>query len=124
MKIDELPPIAILHILKYFSEQEQLGLQTLNKHFYAAVADAQLSENARYFAEGYRETEALFDIYDQYDMFRNKFIFGVLYLAYSRKFKYNFHNYPRASAFAVGTRQSEFVFLSELLLLVTATKYA
>ena len=64
MKLDELPPTVIVHILKYLNLQEQLCMSTQSKYFYAAVADAQLLEKVRYFIEGYRETEALYRLFD------------------------------------------------------------
>jgi hypothetical protein len=64
MNLDELPPTVAVHILKYLNMWEQMRMQTLNKYFYAAVADAQLLEKVRYFTEGYRETEALYRLFD------------------------------------------------------------
>jgi hypothetical protein len=57
-------------------------------------------------------------------MLRNKFIFGIIYLAYNSKFKYQFHNYPKTPAFTMGDRESEFVFVTDLLRMVTGSKYA
>ena len=59
MKLDELPPAVIVHILTYLSRREHLGMQTLSKRFYAAVADVQLLEKVQYYTEGFKETEAL-----------------------------------------------------------------
>jgi hypothetical protein len=82
------------------------------------MADAQLLERARYYTEGFKETEALYRLFDYFDEYqhlcRNQFIFGILYLAYSRKYKLNFHNYPKTSVFAVGTTRSEFMFSKEI----------
>jgi hypothetical protein len=111
MKLDEFPPTMAVHILKYLSKQEQWRMQTLSRYFYAAVADAQLLERVRYYTQGYRETEALYIIYNKYDKSSYKFIIGVLYLAHSLKYKLNFHNHPRASVFSVGTPRSEFPFV-------------
>ena len=110
MKLDELPPAVIRDILTYLNKQEQLGVQTLSTRFYAAVADAQLLGRARYYTEGFRETEALhraFKFWGKYREWRNQFVCGLLYLAHSRKYKLNFHNdYPRSSVYSAGTLQS------------------
>ena len=67
MKLDQLPLIVTVSILKYLNRWEQLRIQTLSKYFYEAVADAQLLEKVRYFTEGYKETDALYKIFDYYD---------------------------------------------------------
>ena len=114
MKLDEFPPTVAVDILKYLSKQEQWRMQILNKFFYAAVADAQLLERARYYTQGYKETEALYLIYNKYDKSSYKFIIGVLYLAHSLKYKLNFHNRPISSVFSVGTPCTEFPFSKEI----------
>ena len=110
MKLDELPPAVIGDILTYLNKQEQLGMQTLSTRFYAAVADAQLLERVRYYTEGFKETEALyraFKFWGKYREWRNQFVCGLLYLAYSLKYKLNFHNgYPRSSVYSAGTLES------------------
>ena len=110
MKLDELPPAVIRDILTYLNKQEQLGMQTLSTRFYAAVADAQLLERFRYYTEGYMEMAALIRLFGStlhWHLRRNQFIIGLLYLAYSRKYKLNFHNgYPRSSVYSAGTLES------------------
>ena len=64
MKLDELPLIATVNILKYLNRWEQLRIRTLSKYFYEAVTDAQLLEKVRYFTEGCKKTEALYKIFD------------------------------------------------------------
>ena len=54
MKLEKLPLIATVSILKYLNRWEQLRVQTLNKYFYSAIADAQLQENVLYFTDGYK----------------------------------------------------------------------
>jgi hypothetical protein len=118
MKLDELPPTVIVHILTYLSRREHLGMQTLSKRFYAAVGDAQLLERIRYYTEGYLETAALIRLFGStlhWHLSRNQFIIGLLYLAHSRKYKLNFHNnLPRAPVYLVGTPWSEFAFSKEI----------
>ena len=126
MKLDELPPIAAVHILKYLNWRKQLRMSTLSKYFYAAVADAQLLEKVRYFTEGYRETEALYQLYNglpNWQLSRISFIIGVLYLAHSRKYRLSFHNCPRKSVFWKGSSRSEFAFINRLLLSVAQDEF-
>ena len=95
IKLDELPLKVIVHILTYLNRREHLGMQTLSTRFYAAVADVQLLEKVQYYTEGFKETEALyrkFKYFDKYQFWRYQFVFGLLYLAYSRKYKLKFHN--------------------------------
>ena len=114
MKLDELPPAVIRDILTYLNKQEQLGMQTLSTRFYAAVADAQLLGMVRYYTKGYMETAALIRLFGNtlhWHLRRNQFIIGLLYLAYSGKYKLNFHkSFPRAPVYLVGTPWSEFAF--------------
>ena len=92
MKIDELPPIAIVGVLKYLAPGYLRDIQRTNKFFYGAVADTQLLGDVRYFTEGYRETARLFSLFNFHQKSRNKLIIGVLYLAFSQNYKHNLHS--------------------------------
>ena len=92
MKIDELPPIAIVGVLKYLAHGYLRDIQRTNKFFYGAVADTQLLGDVRYFTEGYRETARLFSLFNFHQKSRNKLIIGVLYLAFSQNYKHNLHS--------------------------------
>ena len=94
MKIDELPPIAIVGVLKYLDPGYLRDIQSTNKYFYGAVADTQLLGDVRYYTEGYRETARLFSWFASHQKSRSKLIIGVLYLAFSRNYKHNLHDLP------------------------------
>ena len=54
MKLDELPSIVLVSILKYLEPVYLCYIQKTNKRIYNAVAETQLGLNFRYFAEGYK----------------------------------------------------------------------
>ena len=95
MKIDELPTILITDIFRHLEPGILLNLYTVNKRFYEAVAATQLHENFWYFTEGYKATERLYWLFNSDENRRNKFIFGVLYLAFSRTLNHKFHHHPQ-----------------------------
>ena len=92
MKLDELPQIATVSILKYLEPAYLVYIQRSSKRLYEAVSETQLLENFRYFTDGYRETERLYRLFDSFHSSRSKFVFGVLYLAFSANYKYKFNN--------------------------------
>ena len=54
MKLDELPLIVLVDILKYLEPGFLCYIQTTSKRFYEAVAETLLRMNFRCFAEGYK----------------------------------------------------------------------